>query len=711
MEQKFCSQCGQSLWKNCLECGATVAASEVYCGSCGRSWRESLTRRVAIVDEAISRAHAAEHDGDLDSAISALAGLADSPVPEIQAKIASARTLAESLRVRREEILRDRDQAEGEAAHWIREGKYKEAIGRLQSVPQRFRGASLQSLLTTTEATYREIQSLRSAIATGVESRKLMHLAPHLDRYLALRREDTKITTLAHRVRDHVVEKVREAIRESEYERAVQLLDSLPRSAMNDDSRQFEALTRDILRLHTTLRNAVHVDRGLLTIAEHLATLTPHDSQLPPLIEKIKRRLARGPGNTRSPLIPWSPLPQHPYLGVHVSWVTRGSRPLSPDPTIDGEFGQQAGVYFAALGLALRGISKAPIQLNLAPQREAGGLLRKLAALRKPVYKRAWGLDVGRHALKAVCLAPGVSPDAPPQVLACDYLPHRMNLASPEGDSRRFELARETVAKWKELRQPQPDDAICVSLPSSRLLGKFFQLPAAKEAKLAELVAFEVGQQVPYPLAELAWSFESLSKSEGVEAVGDSGGLRPVMVAAMRINDVNDVLQPFTELNLSVQFAQPIPVALFNAFSFEGLLDRSAAGKVGEPASGDAENHCGILDIGSESSNLVVGSATQFWFRTFRFGGNDYTQNLSRKLKLTFSQAEMSKRDLTIPDRVGEALELLNETHGRLLSEVQRSLETYRQDHPQASLRLVWLCGGAAAQHGLLQSLVAGQRR
>jgi type IV pilus assembly protein PilM len=215
-----------------------------------------------------------------------------------------------------------------------------------------------------------------------------------------------------------------------------------------------------------------------------------------------------------------------------------------------------------------------------------------------------------------------------------------------------------------------------------------------------ELVTYAVSQQIPCPLADLHWDFEAFH-SASAKTPNGSAILQPVVVAAMRTRDVRDQVQVFDSLGLTIHIVQAESLALHNFLCidhFSSIVDQN----------GPSLSAIGLLDIGAEASNLVVSSPQSVWFRTLRYGTNDVNQALIREFKLTFDQAEELKRKLGKARRLRSLLEVFDVNAGKLVAEVQRSLETRHQEQLDQSVQNIWLCGGGANQFGLLTQCRTG---
>src|SRR5262249_18214447 len=153
---------------------------------------------------------------------------------------------------------------------------------------------------------------------------------------------------------------------------------------------------------------------------------------------------------------------------------------------------------------------------------------------------------------------------------------------------------------------------------------------------------------------------------------------------AMKRDMVNRYLQHFQDVNVEVHLVQMAPLALCNFVSYD-LLGKGLADAGGEePAAG--KKRCVVaLDIGADSSNLVITDGGRIiWQRPIPLGGNHFTRALTKDLKLTFAKAEHLKRNATKSPDLKKILAALKPVLNDFVGEVQRSLGYFTNTHRDA---------------------------
>src|SRR5215210_629705 len=122
-----------------------------------------------------------------------------------------------------------------------------------------------------------------------------------------------------------------------------------------------------------------------------------------------------------------------------------------------------------------------------------------------------WGIDIGQCALKALRLE---VIDGQPTATAFDYIEHPKILSQPDADPDA--LTREALEKFLE-RNDLGKDQVAISVPGQSGLVRFVKLPPVEEKKVPDIVKFEAKQQIPFPLDEVVWDWQSLGTAAETE--------------------------------------------------------------------------------------------------------------------------------------------------------------------------------------------------
>jgi type IV pilus assembly protein PilM len=309
-----------------------------------------------------------------------------------------------------------------------------------------------------------------------------------------------------------------------------------------------------------------------------------------------------------------------------------------------------------------------------------------------------WGIDLGMCALKAIRLE---EEDGQIRATAFDYIEHPKILnAQPDADPD--QLTREALEKFLS-RNDLKGDMVAIGVPGLNGLARFVKLPPVDEKKIPDIVRFEAKQQIPFPLHEVVWGFQRLgSGTKTNNMVMDA----EIGLFAMKRDMIAKSLQHFKDVGIEVHFIQMAPLALCNFLAHE-CLGKGAAKTGGDEENEGGDSECVVgLDIGSESSSLVITDGGRIiWQRPIPLGGNNFTKALLKELKLTFAKAEHVKRNAVKSPDLKKILAALKPVLNDFVSEVQRSLGYFTNTHRDANIKYMVGLGNAFRLPGLQRFL------
>ncbi len=196
-----------------------------------------------------------------------------------------------------------------------------------------------------------------------------------------------------------------------------------------------------------------------------------------------------------------------------------------------------------------------------------------------------------------------------------------------------------------------------ISAGGQSVFVRFVKLLQTKEEKLKQTMKFEAQNQIPFPLAEVAWDWSLLDR--------DKKNTRKAVIVAIKKNLVEGMVSRLKAIKLSTNLIDVSPITIYNCMAFNGDYDEAKLGA--------------ILDIGAKTANLVVFKKGNIWIRSFPIAG----------------------------DRIEEAKEQGME---ELIGEIERSIEYYFMqsgEEVQGEKRLdeLILTGGGSAIEGIEATL------
>ena len=274
--------------------------------------------------------------------------------------------------------------------------------------------------------------------------------------------------------------------------------------------------------------------------------------------------------------------------------------------------------------------------------------------------KIAWGLDVGTTSLKAIKLR---LDGGKVSVEAFDVVEHDKFLSEPDID--RDEVIRHTLTKFLE-RNPVKRDTVFIGVPGSTTFARFVKLPPVEPKKIPEIVRFEAIQQIPFPLDQVNWDYQTFQSADSPDV--------EVGIFAMKKELVTQVLSNFQQSNMTVHGVQMSPLAVYNAAVYDGMSE--GKGTV-------------IIDIGAEHTDLIVSDQGRLWMRTINIGGNNFTDALAKSFKQPFSRAEQLKKNAATSKYAKQIFQAMRPIFADLVAEIQRSIGHYNSTHRDSKLERI----------------------
>jgi type IV pilus assembly protein PilM len=278
-----------------------------------------------------------------------------------------------------------------------------------------------------------------------------------------------------------------------------------------------------------------------------------------------------------------------------------------------------------------------------------------------------WGIDVGKSALKAIRLR--ALTDGLVEVVGQTYIEHDSILTDDAADRD----LKVTQALEKFLSQNDISaDKVVVSVPGQHTLARFSPLPPVEAKKIPDLVRYEADQQIPFDMDEVIWDYQTFQE-EGAPEI-------QVGIFAMKRELIRDYLSHFEAAGIEPVIVQAAPLALYSAALFDGMI-------------GDGTTV--LINIGTESTDLILAGRDTLWTRSIPIGGNNFTEALVKAFKLSFTKAENLKKQAATSKYARRIFQAMRPVFADLVQELQRSIGRYTSAHRDAVLTKVIGVGNA----------------
>jgi type IV pilus assembly protein PilM len=231
---------------------------------------------------------------------------------------------------------------------------------------------------------------------------------------------------------------------------------------------------------------------------------------------------------------------------------------------------------------------------------------------------------------------------------------------------------------------------VVFGVPGQSVFTRTRTLPPVPEYKVAQIVRYEIQQQIPFSLDQIALDYQVLERT-------DTGGYE-VMMAAIKTDVVDKHIEVLKAAKRSVASVDVCPLASYNWLKRAGEF-------------GDGGDCVALIDIGATTTDIVVEREGKFRFtRPLNVGGNDITRAVGDAFSLDFKDAEKLKRERAFAPtgdaaRDGRGGQVVGEVLQRMTSEIMRSFAYFRSLPGGGAVNRVVLCGGGACLRNIIPYL------
>jgi len=289
-----------------------------------------------------------------------------------------------------------------------------------------------------------------------------------------------------------------------------------------------------------------------------------------------------------------------------------------------------------------------------------------------------WGIELGSGSIKAMKLVRDGE-----GVRLADFVvtPHKKVLSTPElNQDDAMRLAIGILMSQHDLSKA----SIAISAPGHSALMRFTPLPPVEPKKVANVVKYEAVQQIPFPLEEVEWDYQTFMQEDSPEV--------EVGIFAMTRERVTQKLNLCSDAELSPDILNLSPISVFNAMAYDLPIGADTPGTA-------------IIDIGTVATDLIVADAGRVWVRTFPIGGHNFTEAIVSAFKLPYGKAEKLKCEAEKSKHKKHIFQAMRPVFTDLAQEVQRSISFYNQLHPESEIKRVIGLGSTFRLIGLRKYL------
>jgi type IV pilus assembly protein PilM len=215
--------------------------------------------------------------------------------------------------------------------------------------------------------------------------------------------------------------------------------------------------------------------------------------------------------------------------------------------------------------------------------------------------------------------------------------------------------------------------------------GRFAKLPPVEPKQVPKIVEFEAKQQIPFPIDQVEWDYQVFQQEDMPDV--------EVGIFAITKERVMQYLSNFNAVGIEVEALTLSPLAVFNAFQYEASAD-----------GGDPPGSV-LIDIGTQSTDVIIVEGGRVWLRTLPMGGNDFTNALVKAFKLSFPKAEKLKLEARTSKYARQIFQAMRPVFADLVQEVQRSIGYYQSLNRESDLTQIIGFGSTFRLPGLQKFL------
>lgn len=290
----------------------------------------------------------------------------------------------------------------------------------------------------------------------------------------------------------------------------------------------------------------------------------------------------------------------------------------------------------------------------------------------------SWGIEIGAGGVRAIKLA---ADGDQVRVLEFVSFDHPKVLSTPELDQDdAMRVAIGTLASRFDLSGAQ----VAISIPGHQSFARFAKLPPVEPKKIPDIVKFEAVQQIPFPLEDVEWDYQTFLSPDSPEV--------EVGIFAVTRDRIQERLRLLEDVGITPDIATLSPISVYNALAYDLDFTQQTPGTI-------------LLDVGTMATDLVIAHAGRVWVRTFPIGGHQFTETLVETFKVPYSKAEKLKREAEQTKHARHVFQAMRPVFTDLVQEVQRSIGYYQSLHPDADLKRLIGAGSTFRLPGLRKYL------
>lgn len=285
--------------------------------------------------------------------------------------------------------------------------------------------------------------------------------------------------------------------------------------------------------------------------------------------------------------------------------------------------------------------------------------------------KQLLGLDLGSHSIKVARLQKKKD-----KYVLSKFGQVRVPVNTVVDGSIMNTYEMNDAIKTLVAREKISDKYCAISIAGHGVINRMVNIPEVKPEAFEEALKLEAEAHMPHDISEIYFS--------GIRTGSMEQGKEKVVLVAARQELIEDFLQVVHGSGVRSMCVEIDATALANVFevNYKEELDKTVA----------------ILNVGASKINVVILSNGVFsYYRDVNTGGNYISEEISKRLKIGFQQAESLKsgdestEDSILPREVENVVANVAAT---MATDVSRVFDYYSNINPDDAISKVFITGG-----------------
>ncbi|MFO0831360.1 MAG: type IV pilus assembly protein PilM [Phycisphaerales bacterium] len=296
-----------------------------------------------------------------------------------------------------------------------------------------------------------------------------------------------------------------------------------------------------------------------------------------------------------------------------------------------------------------------------------------------PSSNTCWGIEIGANAIKAIKLE--ATGEGKCRVVDFAVVQHPKVLSTP--DVNASDVIRVSLGQLSS-QLDFGKASVALSIPGHSSFARFAKLPPVEPKKVPEIVKFEAMQQIPFPLEQVEWDYQTFVTPDSPDV--------EVGIFAVTKERINERLQMLADVGITPDYVVLSPIGVYNALAYDLDFNDKTPGTI-------------VVDIGTTSTDLVIATPGRVWVRTFPLGGHQFTEALVNQFQLSYPKAEKLKREAQDTKHARQVFQAMRPVFTDLAQDIQRSIGYFQSLNKDAQLTRVIGVGSTWRLPGLRKYL------